>query len=261
VPLRFGDDADCRGYRQRRGSPGPVTGIRMPTREGRPLSEPSGRQVQVVIASEDDADELSRVIADALHDLPQSRWLIPDPYARRQIFPGYFRLLIEQSMASGTVHTTADRVGAALWNHASPDSMRQPGDYAARLAAVAGRWASRFIMFDAALDRHYPARRAYGLLSLLAVRPDRQDQGVGSALLRAHHQVLDRDEGTLTCLTAAGARSRQFYRRHGYLACGVFYLPEEGPAMYPMARPPRAGVPRDAVVPVSGTVVGSRPDP
>lgn len=202
--------------------------------------------VQVVTAGGDDAAELSQVIADAFHDLPQSRWLIPDPDARRQIFPGYFRLLIEQSMASGTFHTTADRAGAALWNHASPGSMRQPGNYAARLTAVTGRWASRFVMFDAVMDRHYPARRTYGLLSILAVRPDRQDQGVGSALLRAHHQVLDRGEGTLACLNAAGARSRQFYRRHGYLACGVFYLPEEGPAMYPMARPPRAGIPRYA---------------
>lgn len=221
-----------------------MTGARVAVGESQPLSLRPSRQVKVVAAGEDDAGELSQVIANAFHDLPQSRWLIPDPDARRQIFPGYFQLLIELRIASGTLHTTADRAGAALWTHASPEGVRRPDDYAARLAAVTGPWASRFITFDAVLDRHYPAGRTYGLLDILAVRPDRQDQGVGSALLRAYHQVLDRGEGTLVCLNAAGARSRQLYRWHGYLSCGVFYLPEDGPAMYPMARPPRAGVPR-----------------
>lgn len=221
-----------------------MNGARMPVGESQPLSQRAGRQIQVVTAGEDDADELSQVIADAFHELPQSRWLIPDPDARRQIFPGYFRLLIELSLASGTLYTTADRAGTALWAHVSPDGVRRPDDYAARLAATTGRWAGRFVTFDAVLDRHYPARRTYGLLDILAVRPDRQKQGVGSALLRAYHQMLDRGEGTLVCLNAAGTRSRQLYRWHGYLPCGVFYLPEDGPAMYPMARPPRAGVPR-----------------
>ena len=57
----------------------------------------------------------ARSSPSAFHDLPQSEWLISDPDARRQILPGYFQLLIEHAMASGTVHTTAGHAAVALW--------------------------------------------------------------------------------------------------------------------------------------------------
>lgn len=214
--------------------------------EGQPLPQRRTRQHQVVTAGEGDAGALSQVIAGAFHDLPQSGWLIPDPDARRLIFPGYFRLLTELAMTTGTVHTTTDHAGVALWSHVGSGVSSQPEDYAARLADVTGQWSSRFTTFDAVLGRHHPCGRSYDLLAILAVRPGRQGQGVGSALLRAYHQIIDRGEGTLAYLDAAGPRSRQLYRRHGYLPCGVFYLPEDGPAMYPMARPPHPGPPRRA---------------
>jgi GNAT superfamily N-acetyltransferase len=221
----------------------------MSTGQDQPLPWRRSRQHQVITGGTADTDVLSRVIADAFNDLPQSVWMIGDPDARRQILPGYFLLLVEAALASGTVYTTTDRAGAALWMHVGPDRTSQSDDYAARLAVATGRWASRFAAFDAVLDRHHPPGRSYDLLAILAVRPDRQGQGIGSALLRAHHEVLDRGEGTLAYLDAAGPRSRRLYRRHGYLPCGLFYLPEDGPAMYPMARPPQSGAPREGTSP------------
>lgn len=208
--------------------------------QDQPLPRRRSRQHQVVTASTADADVLSRVIADAFHDLPQSAWLIPDPDARRQILPGYFRLLTEQTMGSGTVHTTTDQAAAALWIPVSPQGASQPDDYPARLAAVTGQWADRFTTFDAVLDRHHPYGAAYHYLAILAVRPDRQGEGIGSALLRAYHDILDRESDALAYLEAAGMRSRQLYRRHGYLPSGAFYLPDDGPGMWPMVRPPRS---------------------
>jgi GNAT superfamily N-acetyltransferase len=111
---------------------------------------------------------------------------------------------------------------------------------AARLTAVTGRWAERFTTFEAALDRHQPSGVAYHHLAILAVRPARQDEGIGSALLRAYHEILDREPDALAYLEAASTRSRQLYRRHGYLPCSLFYLPDGGPPMYPMVRPPRS---------------------
>ncbi len=147
-------------------------------------------------------------------------------------------------MTTGTVHTTADRAAVALCSHVGPGAPASPRTTRPGWPPSTGRWATRFTTFDTVLDRHHPIRLAYDLLAILAVRPDRQDQGVGSALLRAYHQIIDRDEGTLAYLDAAGPRSRQLYRRHGYLPCGLFYLPEDGPAFYPMARPPQSGVSR-----------------
>lgn len=183
-----------------------------------------------------DIDALGHVIADAFHELPQSEWLIPDARARRQILPGYFGLLVEEAIAGGTAHTTPDRAAVALWLPVTAEPAAQTTGYAARLTAVTERWADRFAAFDAVLDRNRPRGVAYHHLAILAVTPARQDTGLGSALLRAYHEILDR-EGALAYLEAAGLRSRQLYQRHGYLPSGAIPLPEDGPMMWPMARP------------------------
>jgi GNAT superfamily N-acetyltransferase len=195
----------------------------------------------IVPAGPQDLDALSGVIAAAFCDLPPSRWLIDDPAARREIFPAYFRLHAEHAMASGIVHTTPDRAAVALWIPAGEEPPAPPPGYAARLAAVTGPWADRFGAFDAALDRSHPAGTPHHHLAILAVRPDRQGQGTGTALLRAYHQVLDR-AGLGAYLEAADSRTRRIYLNHGYADHGPsICLPGNGPVMYPMWREPAPG--------------------
>jgi GNAT superfamily N-acetyltransferase len=190
----------------------------------------------VVRADAADLDVLSLVIAGAFHDLAPSRWLITDPAARREIFPGYFRIYAEHAMASGVVHTTPDRTAAALWIPVGEDGPAKPLDYAARLAVATSPWTSRFLAFDAALDRHHPAGVAHYHLAILAVSPQRQGQGTGTALLRAYHQMLDRDALAPAYLEAADLRKRQIYLRHGYTDHGPPIQLPDGPLMYPMWR-------------------------
>lgn len=105
--------------------------------------------------------------------------------------------------------------------------------------SLAASTISRFTAFDAALERNHPASFAHHHLAILAVHPLRQGQGTGSALLRAHHHSLDQGLNLPAHLEAAQWRTRQLYRRHGYLPSGLFYLPDGGPPMFPMARPPQ----------------------
>jgi GNAT superfamily N-acetyltransferase len=200
----------------------------------------------VVIAGEEDLGVLSQVIADAFHDLAPSKWLIADPAARREIFPGYFRLYVEHAMAHGVVHTTPGRIAAALWIRVGEDPAGQAVDYDARLAAATSPWTSRFLDFDAALDRHHPAGIPHYHLAILGVRPDRQGQGTGTTLLRAHHQVLDRDAHVPAYLEASDLRTRQIYLRHGYTDHGPPIRLPGGPAMYPMVREPLPSRSREA---------------
>jgi GNAT superfamily N-acetyltransferase len=194
----------------------------------------------VILAEPADADVLSRLIAEAFFPLPPSRWLIGDPAARRQIFPGYFRLYLEHALAHGITYTTTDHAAAALWLPTTASPADPPAGYDARLAAATGPWASRFRGFDAALDRHHPAGTPHHHLALLAVHPDRQGQGTGTLLLRAHHATLDRD-GIPAYLEAADQRTRQLYLRHGYAPWpgAPFHLPDGGPPLWPMWRDPQ----------------------
>ena len=197
----------------------------------------------VVRADSADLDTLSQVIAGAFHDLAPSRWLIDDPAARREIFPGYFRIYVEHAMASGVVHTTPDRTAAALWIPVGEDGPSQPLDYDARLAVATRPWTGRFLAFDAALDRHHPAGVPHHHLAMLAVSPQRQRQGTGTALLRAYHATLDKAR-VPAYLEATDLRTRQFYLRHGYTDRGRPVQLPDGPLMYPLWRQcPPAGQP------------------
>ena len=93
---------------------------------GEPLPRRRRPRHDIITATEADTSTLSQVIADAFGDLPQSQWLIPDPDARREILPGYFRILVEHALATGTVHTTADRSAAALWIPISAEGASPP---------------------------------------------------------------------------------------------------------------------------------------
>ena len=97
-----------------------------------------------------------------------------------------------------------------------------------------------FQAFDAALDAHHPAGTFHHHLAILAVRPDRQGQGLGTALLAAHHAVLD-DQGIPAYLEASDERTRRLYLSHGYADHGSSPITFAGSArMYPMWREPQA---------------------
>lgn len=190
-----------------------------------------------------DAQELAALIALAFHDLPPSTWLIPDPAARREIFPDYFRLYVDHAFETGAVYTTPDRSAVALWlpNDGTAHDEPPPG-YDVRLAAVTGGWIDRFRAFDAQLDKHHPSGEPHDHLAILAVHPTLQGRGVGGALLDAHHETLAGGaEPVAAYLEAASLDSRRLYARHGYQDLPqTIPFPDGMPAtamMYPMWRP------------------------
>jgi GNAT superfamily N-acetyltransferase len=198
---------------------------------------------EVIRADGSDIAVLSQVIADAFFDLPPSQWLVPDPGERQAIFPRYFRIFVEHALANGIVHTTPDRAAAALWIPAGDEPPPAPERYDERLREVTTPWTTRFAEFDAALDRHHPVGTAHHHLALLGVRPGAQGRGIGTALLQAHHQVLDQ-AGVAAYLEAASHRTRRLYRRHGYADLGPPICLSDELQMFPMLRqPPLAATP------------------
>jgi GNAT superfamily N-acetyltransferase len=202
-----------------------------------PAAPVSGPHDGVIPAVPADIEVLSQVIADAFFDLAPSRWLIGDPSARREIFPGYFRLHVEHALASGIAHTTPGRDAAALWLPADTGSLVPAADYPQRLALATSPWTSQFLAFDKAQERHHPAGTPHHYLAILAVRPGLQGHGIGTALLAAHHATLDA-AGIPAYLEASGLRSRRLYRACGYADHGLpIHLAGAG-QMFPMWRKP-----------------------
>ena len=192
---------------------------------------------QIVRAGQADTGVLAQVIAEAFFDLTVCRWLIPDGTARRAAFPGYFGLYVEHAIADGLVETTPDRAAAALWIPGTGPSA-PPDGYTGQLAAITGPYLANFLAFDERLDRHHPAGTFHEHLAILAVRPDRQGQGIGTALLHARHAALE-GEGIPAYLEASDERTRRLYLDHGYADHGTPIEFADGVRMYPMWREPR----------------------
>jgi len=206
--------------------------IRNDTHAGSPRYE-------IVRAGKADIGVLSQVLADAFFSLAVSRWLIPDGAARRAAFPGFFQLYVEHAIEDGLVETTPDRAAAALWIPGTGPG-EPPEGYTERLAAITGQYVSNFLAFDEQLETHHPVGIFHHHLPVLGVRPDRQGQGIGTALLQARHTVLE-GEGTPAYLEASDDRTRRIYLDHGYADYGTPIEFADGVRMYPMWREPRTG--------------------
>ncbi|MFI6762018.1 GNAT family N-acetyltransferase [Micromonospora sp. NPDC050417] len=181
-----------------------------------------------------DARVLGELIAEAFQSLAACRWLVPDPVGRLQILSDDFHILVEHALEWGLVETTADRRAVAVWLPAVGDPLPPPSDYDKRLVAACGEWTERFRLLDDLFEANHP-QEAHHHLAFLAVGPERQGNGVGSALLRHRHAFLD-EQGLPAYLDASSADSRDLYARHGYRASEPFRLPD-GTPFWPMWRP------------------------
>ncbi|MFG2042100.1 GNAT family N-acetyltransferase [Dactylosporangium sp. NPDC048998] len=151
------------------------------------------------------------------------------------MYADYCGIFAEFFLQHGQVDATGDLDAVALWWPVGRLLEMDIPDYAERLAHVTGNAVGRFVTLDMTARAHDPTYRPHHYLASLAVRPDRQGQGMGSALLRHRHTQLDTD-ATPAYLEATGPRSRTLLQRHGYTAWGPIRIPD-GPALHPMWRP------------------------
>jgi ribosomal protein S18 acetylase RimI-like enzyme len=199
------------------------------------------RGTRIVRAEPGDAPALTDVITAAFFPIAPCVWLFPDPGERRSLLARLLRLRLSDVLEHGAVYTTEDRRAAAVW-FPRADAYTPRHDEQARLVdAVGERHAARIRRYDAITEAVHPAA-PHDYLWAAAVHPDRRRAGIGSALLTAHHRVLD-ERGRAAYLEASDAGTRQVYLRLGYgdLPVPRIVLPPPGGAvLYGMWRPPAA---------------------
>lgn len=184
-----------------------------------------------------EVDPIAQLIAVTFRESPPDRWLVPDSADRRAVMPGYFRILVEEAMAAGSVQTSVDGHAVAVWMYATGSGTGPGRDHDEKVAAATGAYLDRFRAFEEMLAVAHPTQPHHHL-ALLAVRPGHQRQGYGSALLAQHHATLDHD-GLPAYLEAVTAGVQHFYRRFGYRQLETsIQVPGGGPTLYPMWRSP-----------------------
>lgn len=175
----------------------------------------------VRLATIDEISELAAVLARAFAHDPFYAWMAGDaPERNQRMRDGWSGILRYGSAHMEQTYTTDDHAGVAIWlppGHRGPsviDSLRQMP----ALARLAG-WGRLRKIGDAMADleahrrRHAPSPHFY--LSALGVEPDRQGEGVGTALVKPVLDRCDRDR-TPAYLETAVARNVLLYERLGF---------------------------------------------
>ncbi len=195
---------------------------------------------RIRLAHPDDATVLDHVLADAFFDDPLNDWLLPNERRRNAALQrGMGHVMRETYLPHGGAWTTEELDGVALWG--------KPGDP----KASARRQLRGLLTFAPTFGRHLPrAMQAFGalekrrptephwFLDILAVRPGRQGQGIGSALVSAALAEADR-AGVPAFLGTSNARNLPLYERSGFVVSEEF---DAGPVhIWAMLRQPKSG--------------------
>lgn len=190
-------------------------------------------------AVDGDVDELCAVLSRAFFDDPVAMHLIPDPRRRPAGLRAFFGIQMRSELLPfGGVFTTDDRAGAALWappGRPQAPLLRQLLFLLPVLPYVAGRHVARTLRGLGTIGAIHP-KEPHWYLATLGTDPDRQGQGVGSALLGPVLARCDA-EGTRAYLESSKERNLPFYRRHGFEVTGEVRLPG-GPVVWTMWREP-----------------------
>jgi len=186
-----------------------------------------------------DLPVVTATIAAAFHDDPTMRWIVPDEGRRRAIGPATFRPFVEGIQRLGDTWMTEDGGAAALWIPPG-QTVPAPEDAEAFGQALAevlqGEELERMGALGAVMDANLPSE-PHAHLNLLGTVPERQGQGLGSALLEAVLPRLDR-EGVPAYLEATTDANRRLYERHGFVYWNDIG-PDGGPVLRRMWREPK----------------------
>ncbi|MET7702901.1 GNAT family N-acetyltransferase [Streptomyces sp. NPDC005485] len=201
--------------------------------------------VAIRAVGEDDREAVIRLLDEAFHDDPVSGWVFPGEEHRRAAHPRLMAAFVDIVLAEGRIDVAEDFTACALWlpTPAADDESEGGSDdgqdeSAAELREAVDPDNERVEQIVRLTAEVHPQGRAHEYLWMIAVAPDRQGQGLGTAIMQP---VLDRcdREGLPAYLEASSARGRVLYERLGFAFMGRTVDLPDGPHMWPMWREPQ----------------------
>jgi ribosomal protein S18 acetylase RimI-like enzyme len=191
-------------------------------------------------ATPEDLDGMAEALSLAFHDDPVMQWLFGDqpPRPMRYTRP-FFAIEGRRHLAHRTVYTADGHPGAAYWD--PPGHWKSTPMGILRLTPVMlrgiGRRTVKALQGLGRMEKAHADHPEHYYLAVLGTRPDRQGEGVGSALMAPVLATCDA-EGIGAYLESSKEANIPFYRRHGFEVVGEVTFPS-GPTIWPMWRDPR----------------------
>jgi GNAT superfamily N-acetyltransferase len=203
------------------------------------VATPGAESPALRTATADDVPRLAGALADAFINDPVYTWMLPGSLRLKARLRALFTAELEQyGLPQGTVWTTAGCDGAVV--ALPPGAWQAPTSITLTQALMWARAFGRRLLLAARVQRAMEERHLHEphlYVRIIGVRTALQGQGLGSALMQP---TLDRADsaGLPTYIEASSERSAALYERLGFLHMNVLELPEGGPPVWLMCRPP-----------------------
>lgn len=190
-------------------------------------------------ATADDVPRLADALADAFTTDPVYTWMVPRSLRLKARLRALFTAELEQyGLPQGTVWTNAGCDGAVV--ALPPGAWELPESITATEALLWVRGFGRRLLLAQRVQRALEERHLrepHFYVRMVGVRSARQGQGLGSVLMQPTLQAAD-SKGVPSYLEASTERSAALYERLGFVHLGALVLPDGGPPVWPMRRPP-----------------------
>ncbi|CRK62119.1 GCN5-related N-acetyltransferase [Alloactinosynnema sp. L-07] len=206
------------------------------------LPEPHELPTGVRLATAADEAALITLLSASFQEDPLTKWILPDPVARRAALPGFFEVFVELALTHGGILLGGDFETALLFT--SPVATEFADERAEEIqwrlsAAVGGGGAASMLLTILGMQAsHHPTDRAHYYISFAGVRPDRQRRGILTGMIAPLLHLADR-QGYPIYTEASSAGGAAAALRFGFTPIGSVITLPNGPALRPLWRDPR----------------------
>ena len=197
------------------------------------------RPIEPRTAAADEVPKVAAALADAFINDPVFTFLRPGRLRQEARLRTMFTVEIEQYVLPNG-GPCGRLLGTTARRRLPPGGWEMPRSVTLT-EALRWMWAfgtrfRRAIRVQRAMEERH-LREPHFYVRTVGVRTALQGHGVGSALMQPTLERAD-SAGLPSYIEASTERSAALYERLGFLHMGVFELPEGGPPVWPMRRPP-----------------------
>lgn len=189
-------------------------------------------------ATKADVPRLGAMLGRAFYDDPVTAWSFRNDRTRLKWATRFFTMRLAALLRQDEVHTTTDLSGCAIW--ALPDKWKpRPLEVLRAYSLFPGvaRNAMDVLRGLDRLEHAHPEKPPHYYLAVLGTEPERQGEGIGSAVLQPVLEECDRLE-IGAYLESSKERNVHFYGRHGFRVTDELTMPN-GPPVWLMWRDSR----------------------
>ncbi len=190
-----------------------------------------------------DVRELSRTMGRAFHDDPVMTWILPDDNARSaQLHRMFATMTLHHHLAGGGVEVACDGPGigaAALWDPPNRWMHTRTEQFAMMptFMRVFGLRSAQGRMVQEIMKRAHP-EEPHWYLAAIGSDPTVRGRGFGQVLMQSRLDRCDA-EHCPAYLESTKPENVPYYQRFGFTVTREIVLPQGGPTLWAMWRPPR----------------------